>query len=78
MKSPFAGLCSASRAPPAEKSGVAKNLIVSMERKFMKTAKRLLFACVVLAACTLPLLADGGGPGIPIGGKGGHLIQIAR
>jgi hypothetical protein len=45
----------------------------------MKTAKRLLFACVVLAACTLPLLAEGPGPAIPIGGnKGGHLIQLAR
>jgi len=45
----------------------------------MKTAKRLLFTCVVLAACTLPLLADGGGPGTPIpGNKGGHLTQVAR
>jgi hypothetical protein len=45
----------------------------------MKTAKRLLVTFFLLAASTLPLLADGGGPGIPIGGsKGGHLIQAAR
>ncbi len=45
----------------------------------MKTAKRIVMACVLLAACTLPLLADGGGPGIPIGGnKGGHVTQVAR
>jgi hypothetical protein len=43
----------------------------------MKTAKRLLLACVVLAACTLPVLADGAGPGIPIK-SGGHLTQVAR
>jgi len=45
----------------------------------MKTAKRLLFACLVLAATTLPLLAEGPGPVVPIGGsKGGHLIQVVR
>jgi len=46
----------------------------------MKTAKRLLFACVLLAACTLPLLAEGPGPMVPIpgGGGGGHLIQANR
>ena len=45
----------------------------------MKTAKRLLFACVLVAASTLPLLAEGPGPAVPIpGSKGGHLIQMAR
>ena len=45
----------------------------------MKIAKRLLITFFLLAASTLPLLADGGGPGIPIGGnKGGHLIRVAR
>jgi hypothetical protein len=45
----------------------------------MKTTKRLLLACALLAACTLPLLAEGPGPAVPIpGSKGGHLIQVAR
>ncbi|HEY6183728.1 MAG TPA: hypothetical protein VIW67_15885 [Terriglobales bacterium] len=46
----------------------------------MKTVKRLLCTSVLLAACTLPLLADGPGPAVPMpgGGSGGHLIQTAR
>jgi hypothetical protein len=44
----------------------------------MTIAKRLLFAFVVLAACTLSALADGAGPGIPIKSGGGHVTQVAR
>jgi len=62
-----------------EKAGGAKNLTNPPLEKNMKTAKRLLFACVLVAASTLPLLAEGPGPAVPIpGSKGGHLIQVAR